>query len=146
MRFPVPLFTANRVWLKVNAALPHFGFLVGWQFQGWCDDIVSMALQWAHVSTRADGSRSSADRPDSAHYFQSACGADVVLYLTVISFLLSFFYLLHSVESQREQITLLVRRIALQNPVSLQYPTHKDDESNGISSLSDPSSPSCAQV
>ena len=45
-------------------------------------------------------------------------GADVILYLTVISFLLSFFYLLHSVESQREQITLLVRRIALQNPVS----------------------------
>lgn len=43
-------------------------------------------------------------------------GADVVLYLTVITFLLSFFYLLHAVESQREQITLLVRRIALQNP------------------------------
>lgn len=45
-------------------------------------------------------------------------GADVILYLTVITFLLSFFYLLHAVESQREQITLLVRRIAMQNPVS----------------------------
>jgi hypothetical protein len=45
-------------------------------------------------------------------------GADVILYLTVITFLLSFFYLLHAVESQREQITLLVRRIALQNPYS----------------------------
>ena len=45
-------------------------------------------------------------------------GADVILYLTVISFLLSFFYLLHAVESQREQITLLVRRIALQSPLS----------------------------
>jgi hypothetical protein len=43
-------------------------------------------------------------------------GADVILYLTVITFLLSFFYLLHAVESQREQITLLVRRIAIQNP------------------------------
>jgi hypothetical protein len=45
-------------------------------------------------------------------------GADVVLYLTVITFLLSFFYLLHAVESQREQITLLVRRIALQSPLA----------------------------
>lgn len=45
-------------------------------------------------------------------------GADVILYLTVITFLLSFFYLLHAVESQREQITLLVRRIAIQNPFS----------------------------
>lgn len=45
-------------------------------------------------------------------------GADVVLYLTVITFLMSFFYLLHAVELQREQITLLVRRIALQNPYS----------------------------
>ena len=45
-------------------------------------------------------------------------GADVILYLTVITFLMSFFYLLHAVESQREQMTLLVRRIALQNPCS----------------------------
>ena len=45
-------------------------------------------------------------------------GADVILYLTVITFLLSFFYLLHAVESQREQITLLVRKIAIQNPFS----------------------------
>ena len=45
-------------------------------------------------------------------------GADVILYLTVITFLLSFFYLLHAVESQREQITLLVRRIAIQHPFS----------------------------
>jgi hypothetical protein len=49
-------------------------------------------------------------------------GADVILYLTVIAFLLSFFYLLHAVESQREQITLLVRRIAIQNPYSGKSP------------------------
>jgi hypothetical protein len=57
-------------------------------------------------------------------------GADVILYLTVISFLLSFFYLLHSVESQREQITLLVRRIALQNPVSELSPAQTIAASN----------------
>ena len=80
-----------------------------------------------------------------AEFLSIGRGADVILYLTVISFMLSFFYLLHSVESQREQITLLVRRIALQNPVSLQSPTLKDDESKSIHSLSDQSSPSCAQ-
>ena len=57
-------------------------------------------------------------------------GADVILYLTVISFLLSFFYLLHSVESQREQITLLVRRIALQNPISELSPAQSIASSN----------------
>lgn len=56
-------------------------------------------------------------------------GADVILYLTVITFLLSFFYLLHAVESQREQITLLVRRIAMQNPVS---DDSNDDPASGL--------------
>ena len=51
-----------------------------------------------------------------ADFLSIGRGADVILYLTVISFLLSFFYLLHAVEQQREQITLLVRRISLQVP------------------------------
>lgn len=51
-----------------------------------------------------------------ADFLSIGRGADVLLYGTVISFLLSFFYLLHAIERQREQITLLVRRIALDKP------------------------------
>ena len=57
-------------------------------------------------------------------------GADVILYLTVITFLLSFFYLLHAVESQREQITLLVRKIAIQNPFS-EDSSHREKSEHG---------------
>lgn len=54
-----------------------------------------------------------------AEFLSIGRGADVLLYGTVISFLLSFFYLLHSIERQREQITLLVRRLALHEPYSV---------------------------
>ena len=82
-----------------------------------------------------------------AEFLSIGRGADVILYLTVISFLLSFFYLLHAVESQREQITLLVRRIALQNPVSLQATTQNiDDGRTNVQLSSEQSSPSCPQV
>ena len=72
-------------------------------------------------------------------------GADVILYLTVISFLLSFFYLLHAVEAQREQITLLVRRIALQSPLS--QPPNQTVDSGKQDALQVPetSSHSCPQ-
>jgi hypothetical protein len=43
-------------------------------------------------------------------------GADALLYCTAVGFPIGFFYLLHAVERQREQITLLVRSIALQRP------------------------------
>ncbi len=82
-----------------------------------------------------------------AEFLSIGRGADVILYLTVISFLLSFFYLLHAVESQREQITLLVRRIALQNPVSLQATTQNiDDGRTNVQPSSEQSSASCPQV
>jgi len=71
-------------------------------------------------------------------------GADVILYLSVICFLLSFFYLLHAVESQREQITLLVRRIALQNPYSVVRPIDSDKEHDP--GHADDSSRSCPQA
>ncbi len=41
---------------------------------------------------------------------------DVILYFTVIAFILSFFYVIHALEKQREQLTLLVRTIAISQP------------------------------
>jgi hypothetical protein len=79
-----------------------------------------------------------------AEFLSIGRGADVVLYLTVITFLLSFFYLLHAVESQREQITLLVRRIALQNPYSVVRPIDSDKERE--LGQADDSSRSCPQA
>jgi hypothetical protein len=79
-----------------------------------------------------------------AEFLSIGRGADVVLYLTVITFLLSFFYLLHAVESQREQITLLVRRIALQNPYSVVRPIDSDNEHEP--GQADDSSRSCPQA
>lgn len=74
-------------------------------------------------------------------------GADVILYLTVITFLLSFFYLLHAVESQREQITLLVRRIAIQNPYSGKPPAQcAPSSTRERTENSDESSRSCPPV
>jgi hypothetical protein len=73
-------------------------------------------------------------------------GADVILYLTVISFLLSFFYLLHAVESQREQITLLVRRIALQSPLSQPPIQTADSEKQDALQVPETSSHSCPQT
>jgi hypothetical protein len=80
-----------------------------------------------------------------AEFLSIGRGADVILYLTVISFLLSFFYLLHAVESQREQITLLVRRIALQSPLS--QPPNQIAESGKQDALqvSETTSHSCPQ-
>ena len=43
-------------------------------------------------------------------------GADVILYLLAISFLLAGFYFLHVVEQHRIQITTIVRELAKQNP------------------------------
>ena len=72
-------------------------------------------------------------------------GADVILYLTVISFLLSFFYLLHAVEAQREQITLLVRRIALQSPLSQPPNQTVDNGKQDALQVPETSSHSCPQ-
>jgi hypothetical protein len=43
-------------------------------------------------------------------------GADAVFYATTIAFVLSFFYLLHVVERQREQLTQLVHEIGIREP------------------------------
>ena len=43
-------------------------------------------------------------------------GVDVILYLTSITFVISFFYVIHALEKQREQLTLLVRTIAISQP------------------------------
>ena len=43
-------------------------------------------------------------------------GVDVILYFTVIAFVISFFYVIHALEKQREQLTLLVRTIAITQP------------------------------
>jgi small membrane protein len=43
-------------------------------------------------------------------------GVDVILYFTVIAFIISFFYVIHALEKQREQLTLLVRTIAITQP------------------------------
>lgn len=43
-------------------------------------------------------------------------GVDVILYFTVIAFVISFFYVIHALEKQREQLTLLVRKIAITQP------------------------------
>ncbi len=45
-------------------------------------------------------------------------GVDVILYFTVIAFAISFFYVIHALERQREQLTLLVRSIAISQPFS----------------------------
>lgn len=55
-------------------------------------------------------------------------GADVLLYSTAICFLLAFFYLLHAVEQQREQITRLVRRLATERPFHQPMPTDRSAE------------------
>ena len=49
-------------------------------------------------------------------------GVDVILYLTSITFVISFFYVIHALEKQREQLTLLVRTIAISQP----YATAQD--------------------
>ncbi|MDX1928937.1 MAG: DUF2304 domain-containing protein [Pirellulaceae bacterium] len=46
-------------------------------------------------------------------------GVDVVLYFTVIAFVMSFFYVIHALEKQREQLTLLVRTIAITQPYAI---------------------------
>lgn len=46
-------------------------------------------------------------------------GVDVVLYFTVIAFVISFFYVIHALEKQREQLTLLVRTIAISQPYAV---------------------------
>jgi hypothetical protein len=80
-----------------------------------------------------------------AEFLSIGRGADVILYLTVISFLLSFFYLLHAVESQREQITLLVRRIALQSPLSQPPNQTADSRKQDALQVSETTSHSCPQ-
>lgn len=45
-------------------------------------------------------------------------GTDLLLYLTVIGFMISFFYVIHALEKHREQITSLVRQIAMNSPYS----------------------------
>ncbi len=46
-------------------------------------------------------------------------GVDVILYFTVIAFVISFFYVIHALEKQREQLTLLVRTIAISQPYAV---------------------------
>ena len=59
-------------------------------------------------------------RPDAtgavANFLSIGRGADVLLYCTVIAFLVSFFYVIHALEKQREQITSLVRKLAISDP------------------------------
>ena len=43
-------------------------------------------------------------------------GVDVILYFTVIAFVISFFYVIHALEKQREQLTLLVRTLDITQP------------------------------
>lgn len=54
-----------------------------------------------------------------AEFLSIGRGADVLLYLTVIAFLLSFFYVIHALERQREQLTYLVRSLAVNQPVHI---------------------------
>lgn len=44
-------------------------------------------------------------------------GVDVVLYSAILIFPVAFFYLLHTQEQQRQQITRIVRELALQSPL-----------------------------
>lgn len=46
-------------------------------------------------------------------------GADLLLYVTVIAFLISFFYVIHAIERHREQLTALVRQIAIMEPYAI---------------------------
>ncbi len=56
-------------------------------------------------------------------------GVDVILYFTVIAFVISFFYVIHALEKHREQLTLLVRTIAITQPyATAQEPATKDPE------------------
>ncbi len=43
-------------------------------------------------------------------------GADLLLYTLVLAFLVSFFFMLHAIERQREQLTALVRQLAIMKP------------------------------
>ncbi len=55
-------------------------------------------------------------------------GADVLLYGMAICFLLAFFYLLHAVEQQREQISRLVRLLAIDRPYHQPLATNPSTE------------------
>jgi small membrane protein len=57
-----------------------------------------------------------------ASFLSIGRGADVLLYCTVIAFLLSFFYVIHSLERQREQLTYLVRNLAISSPAHVPEP------------------------
>ncbi len=57
-----------------------------------------------------------------AKFLSIGRGADVLLYCTVIAFLLSFFYVIHSLEKHREQLTYLVRNLAVSAPVHRPQP------------------------
>lgn len=54
-------------------------------------------------------------------------GVDVILYFTVIAFVISFFYVIHALEKQREQLTLLVRTIAISQPYSVAREVEESD-------------------
>lgn len=64
-----------------------------------------------------------------ANFLSIGRGADVLLYCMVIAFLLSFFYVIHALERQREQLTYLVRQIALSQPFHTpEKPTTRQEE------------------
>jgi hypothetical protein len=46
-------------------------------------------------------------------------GADLILYASVIASVIAFFYVIHALERQREQLTLLVRKIAIADPLAV---------------------------
>jgi len=54
-----------------------------------------------------------------ANFLSIGRGADLVLYSSVIAFVVAFFYVIHALEKQREQLTLLVRRIAISEPYAV---------------------------
>ena len=56
-----------------------------------------------------------------ANFLSIGRGADLILYSSVIAFIVSFFYVIHALEKQREQLTMLVRRIAISEPYAVSH-------------------------
>lgn len=63
-----------------------------------------------------------------ANWLSIGRGTDLLVYVTVLSFIVSFFYIIHALERHREQLTSLVRQIAINSPYATPAEPHVDDD------------------